>query len=103
MLNSRPSRREAVFTTRWNVSRRLILPIILLLFARSAAAAIAIDANISKDSSASSATITTAAFSTAAANELLLAFVATDYTSGANTTVTGVTGAGLTWALVVRT
>jgi len=32
----------------------------------------------------------------------LLAFIATDYLSGANTTVTGVSGAGLTWALAVR-
>ena len=52
---------------------------------------------------APSATASTSAFSTTASNELLLAYIATDYTSGANTTVTSVTGAGLQWALVVRT
>ena len=62
---------------------------------------IAIDATISLDQS--SAPITTPAFSTTSANQLLLAFVATDYLSGANTTVTGVSGGGLTWALVRRT
>jgi hypothetical protein len=62
---------------------------------------IAIDATISQDQS--TAPITTPAFSTTSGNELLLAFVATDYLSGANTTVTGVSGGGLTWALVSRT
>ena len=37
------------------------------------------------------------------ANELLLAFVSTDYLSGTNTTVTGVRGGGLSWTLVRRT
>src|SRR5471030_802257 len=40
---------------------------------------------------------------TDASNEHVLAFIATDYLSGTNTTVTGVTGAGLTWVLVGRT
>jgi Domain of unknown function (DUF4082)/Bacterial Ig domain len=62
---------------------------------------IAIDATVSRDQSG--ATITTPAFSTTSGNELLLAFVATDYLSGTNTTVTGVSGGGLTWALVRRT
>ena len=48
-------------------------------------------------------TIVSPGFSTTIGNELVLAFVATDYVAGANTTVTGVTGAGLTWALVGRT
>ena len=47
--------------------------------------------------------MSTPAFSTNSGNELLLAFIAGDYFSGTNTTVTGVTGAGLTWALVKRT
>jgi hypothetical protein len=64
-------------------------------------AGIAIDATVSRDQS--SVPITTPAFSTTSGNELLLAFVATDYLSGANTTVTGVSGGGLTWALVRRT
>jgi len=47
--------------------------------------------------------ITTSAFSTKAGNELLLAFISTDYLSGTNTKVNSITGAGLTWVLVVRT
>jgi hypothetical protein len=42
-------------------------------------------------------------FSTQNGNELLLAFVATHYISGGNTTVTSVSGAGLTWTLVKPT
>jgi hypothetical protein len=60
------------------------------------------DVNIATDRGSASKTVTTNTFSTAAGNELLLAFVAADYLSGANTTVTGVTGAGVTWTLVVR-
>src|SRR5262249_28759854 len=41
--------------------------------------------------------------STSSGNELVLAFIAADYLGGANTTVTGITGGGLTWALVGRT
>jgi hypothetical protein len=69
----------------------------------TAAKTLTIDVTTSKDGAGNSTTIASPAFSTAAGNELLLAFVATDYLSGANTTVTGVTGGGLTWALVVRT
>jgi hypothetical protein len=65
--------------------------------------ALSIDANVSKDQSTTSTTITSPTFATTAANELLLAFVTSDYLAGANTTVTGVTGAGLTWQLVGRT
>jgi hypothetical protein len=63
---------------------------------------LSIDAQVSTDGFSASTTIQSPSFSTSAGNELLLAFVATDYTSGANTTVTGVTGGGLTWALAVR-
>ncbi|MGZ5054304.1 MAG: Ig-like domain-containing protein [Methylobacter sp.] len=67
-------------------------------------AAIGIDATSSGDKGTATNTVSnTQAFSTSAGNELLLAFVSTDYLSGANTTVTGVSGAGLSWALVVRT
>src|SRR5262245_64541408 len=48
-------------------------------------------------------TITTPAFSTSTGKELLLAFISTDYLGGANTKVNSVSGAGLTWTLVVRT
>src|SRR6185437_12179476 len=64
---------------------------------------ISLDATVAQDSPAASPSVTTPAFSTNQGNELLLAFIGTDYLSGSNTTVTGVTGAGLTWVLVVRT
>ena len=60
------------------------------------------DVNTSADTSSASTTIKSPTFSTAAGNELLLAFVTGDYLGGTNTTVTGVSGGGLTWALAVR-
>lgn len=83
--------------------QRLLVLLLLLGFAGTAWGAIAIDANISKDGPVAGATIVTPTFSTVSGNELLLAFVASDYLSGTNTTVTNVTGAGLTWVLVRRT
>jgi hypothetical protein len=71
--------------------------------AQVAGGAIHIDAQVFEDEARASTTVETPAFSTTAGNELLLAFVATDYLSGANTTVTSVSGGGLTWVLVVRT
>jgi hypothetical protein len=62
-----------------------------------------IDAQVNAKQSSPGPTVKTATFSTNSGNELLLAFVATDYVSGSNTTVTSVAGGGLTWALVVRT
>ena len=67
------------------------------------AVSIVIDVTTSKDQSTASSTVVTPTFSTASGNELLLALIATDYLSGTNTTVTGVSGAGLTWVLVLRT
>lgn len=63
---------------------------------------ITLDAQVSSDGPTGSTTVKTAAFSTTGVNELLLAFISADYLGGANTTVTGVSGGGLTWALVVR-
>ena len=65
-------------------------------------AALAIDVNVSKNNTSASTSIVSGSFSTKAANEVLLALVATDSTS-ANMTVTSVTGGGLTWSLVERT
>ena len=62
-----------------------------------------IDALVFADQGTASATVTSPAFSTTSGNQLLLAMVGTDYLSGTNTTVTGVTGGGLTWVLVGRT
>jgi hypothetical protein len=70
----------------------------------AAAPALAIDAFAFGDQPLSSvSSVTTQSFSTTASNELLLAFISADYSSGASTTVTNVTGGGLTWQLVVRT
>ncbi len=74
-----------------------------ILIAATAWAQVGMDANISVDQASKNTTVTSPTFSTVSANELVLAFVATDYLSGANTSVKSVTGAGLTWALVVRT
>jgi hypothetical protein len=82
---------------------RLLVAVLLSSIAHPASASIAIDVTTSKDLSTSSTTVTTPAFSTAAANELLLAFISTDYSSGTNTTVTSIAGGGLTWVLVIRT
>jgi hypothetical protein len=66
-------------------------------------ATIAIDAAVSTDRSGVGSTIASPGFSTTATNELLLALVSADNNTSASTTVTGVTGAGLTWVLVGRT
>ncbi len=66
---------------------------------------IAIDANVSFDRSTSGSSIAVSHLSTVAGNELLLAFVATGNRTGKSTNVmvSGVSGGGLTWALVRRT
>ena len=82
---------------------RLLAAALLVFVGNAASASIAIDANVSKDRSTAATTLATSAFSTTAGNELLLAFVSTDYNSGTNTSVTSIAGAGLTWVRVVRT
>jgi len=73
-------------------------------FTSTAAAGLAIDKSVSTVRSSQSSTIVTPAFTTAAANELLLAFVSADApSSGTNTTVSSIAGGGLTWVLVRRT
>jgi hypothetical protein len=62
------------------------------------APALAVDRTVSVDGRGA---VTTAAFATRAANELLLAFVSSDGPLGAAQTAT-VSGAGLTWTRVVR-
>src|SRR5689334_185007 len=65
-------------------------------------AAISVDANVSIDQGRPKTTVATSTFSTNSGNELLLAFISTDWSSGPNTTVTGITGGGMTWTLVTR-
>jgi hypothetical protein len=71
--------------------------------AAPSSSALAIDAKVSTDQSSASTTVSSPTFSMAAAQELLLAFISTDYLSGTNTTVQSVSGGGLSWGLVVRT
>lgn len=83
--------------------RSLSVFVSILLAPAAAHAAIGVDINKSTDRSSASTTVASPALSTAAGNELLLAFIATDYLSGTNTTVKSVAGGGLTWVLAVRT
>src|SRR5882757_5814494 len=80
----------------------VVLLAMIVLAVNSAMGQIATDVSVSKDATGASTTITTPSFSTVQANELLLAFVTTDYVSGTNTTVTSLSGGGLTWTLVQR-
>ena len=94
--------RPDLISTRNASSLSLFLGFALVfLFGICAPAAVTRDVTVSVDQSSS--TISSAQFSTVSANELLLAFVSTDYLSGTNTTVTGVSGGGLSWTLVRRT
>jgi hypothetical protein len=71
--------------------------------ATAAGASIAVDATTFGDGSGASTTRATSAFSTTQSNELLLAFIASDDPgTGTNIVVNSVSGAGLTWSLVVR-
>src|SRR5215831_12829250 len=82
---------------------RYVVGLSCLLAATNAGlAAISVDASVSVDQASANAKIVSPAFSTTAGNELLLAFISADWLSGPNTTVTGITGGGLTWTLVVR-
>ena len=83
--------------------RRIAGALLLTLIATPAWAGLTFGTVVSNNITVNSTTVTSPVFSTNSANEVLLAFIATDYISGNNTTVTGVTGAGLTWVLVVRT
>ena len=70
----------------------------------TAAAGIAVDVTTSTDRATKATTIASPSFSTAATNELLLAFVSTDApSSGTNTSVSSIAGGSLTWTLVTRT
>jgi len=81
----------------------IAVTIVFLMSATNAWAGVSVDAAISGNASRAASSISTPSFSTQTGNELLLAFVATDYISGSNTTVTNVTGAGVNWTLVKRT
>src|SRR6185437_9449100 len=61
-----------------------------------------VDATVSRHQGTTSATIASGAFSTVTGNELVLALISSD-SFQSNMTVSGVTGAGLNWNLVLRT
>jgi hypothetical protein len=82
--------------------RHLAVVLAVFLIAAPAFGALTADVIASTDRSSSSNSITSPGFSTKSGNELLLAFIATDANSSA-ITVTGVSGAGVNWALVRRT
>ena len=63
---------------------------------------ITIDAQVWQDQATASSMVTSPTFSTVSNGELLLAFIS-GYRPGTNLTVKTVSGAGLTWVLVVRT
>jgi len=69
----------------------------------ASAPALAIDATVTTGRSTKATTIASPAFTTTAGNELVLALVAMDDANANGITVTGVSGAGLTWTLVRRT
>jgi len=77
--------------------------IFLVLACRQASAAITRDVAISLDQNTAASSVTSPAFTTKSGQELLLAFVSADELTTPNTTVQSVTGAGLTWVMVVRT
>ena len=68
-----------------------------------ASSGLAIDVTAFGDRSTSASTIATSTFSTSASDELLLALIAADDQSAGGERVNSVSGAGLTWELVVRT
>lgn len=99
-----PGSREVVITAeRFSLMLGRLVLLALAMTVESAWGSISIDATTSGNQATASTTVTTPAFSTTSGNQLLLAFVASDYLSGTNTTVTGISGAGLTWVLVRRT
>ena len=71
--------------------------------AAAAPTSLSIDVTNTVGRSTRSTSMLSGTFSTTAGNELLLAFVSTDNVSTVPTTVTNVTGGGLTWTLVRRT
>ena len=83
--------------------RQLALALLVIgTMALPTRAAITVDATISTDRSPASTTVSVQSFSTHAGPSLLLAFVSADYLRGSNTTVTAISGGGLTWSLVIR-
>src|SRR5690349_7777284 len=91
-------------TSARNSSKLVLFNLLLMIGWASAIASpntLAIDAQAFGDRGSASATTATSTFSTTKANELLLAFIATDGTRP-GVTVSGIRGAGVSWSLVQR-
>ena len=73
-----------------------------LALSQTSGSSLAIDRTVSGNYSSPTNSVKTQSFSTANADELLLAFVSTDSTSTNGNTVTSMNGAGLTWQVVAR-
>jgi len=90
-----------------NIVRKMATNFLFLfvvpLFVIAARAQVTVDAIVPVDQGAKKTSVSTGRFSTASGNELILAFVSADSTSSTNVTVNSVSGAGLTWARVIRT
>src|SRR5437660_12790491 len=81
--------------------RVFLLSLLPVLMATCAQAQLAIDKTVSFDNINVAGSGTAPAFSTASANELLLAFI--EVPGGTGSYVTGVSGCGGGWSLVKRT
>jgi hypothetical protein len=77
-------------------------PVNVTVTSGASSGTLAIDIAVWGDQDIKTTTTQTPAFSTASPNELLLAFIAADDDVGPGNHVTSVSGAGLTWELVVR-
>ncbi len=78
--------------------------ILFVLVGRASAAGLAIDASVTTHQSAASASVTSGPLSTTSANDLLVAFIASDGPNrSGGQTVASVTGGGLAWKLAQRT
>jgi hypothetical protein len=80
-----------------------VLFVLALSWVIAAPAQVTIDAVVPADQGTKKTSVSTGTFSTSAPNELLLAFISADNTSSTNVAVNSVSGAGLTWARVIRT
>lgn len=98
-------------TSRIKRSNLLVLTVVLAiggvtpaLTMRATAAGLSLDKTVVTHQSAASTAITSATVSTAQPNELLVAFLASDGPSGANSqSFSSISGGGLTWTLRKRT
>ena len=88
---------------RWDLWAWLTVLLLAICASQAAVAAVTPDITVSFNQQTGARAVSAPSFSTRATNELLLAYIATDSVTTPNTTVTNVTGGGLTWVCLVRT